>query len=246
MKCSIFIGFDQREFAEFAVARQSVERNALKHWPVCGLVLSRLIKAGLYTRPMEIRQGVDGLEMWDVISGARQSSEHANSRFLVPFLAQEGWAMFMDGDTKVRAPLPPLFASLDRGKALYCVHHDYVPTNATKMDGQVQHQYSRKNWSSVMIFNCDHPANDKLTLEMVNTLPGRELHRFCWLEDRHIGALDPSWNYLVGVTDPAVQPNIIHWTNGTPAMRGYEGTEYADEWRSARDEWAQGALSLPA
>jgi hypothetical protein len=245
MKNSIWIGFDPREAAEFAVARQSVRQYSLKHWPICGLVLSKLRAAGLYTRPMEIKQGVDGPEMWDVISGARQATEHANSRFLVPHLAEEGWALFMDGDTMVCSNLPPLFASLDHGKALYCVHHKHEPTTQTKMDGQVQQNYGRKNWSSVVIFNCDHPANKKLTVEMVNTLPGRDLHRFCWLEDRHIGELDQSWNFLVGHTDPEVVPNLIHWTNGTPAMKGYENVAYADEWRKARDDWAQGALSLP-
>lgn len=245
MKVSIWIGFDPRESAEFAVARESVERHALKNWPIRGLVLSRLREAGLYTRPMEIKQGVDGPEMWDVISGARQSTEHANSRFLVPHLAKEGWAMFMDGDTMVCENLPPLFASLDYGKALYCVHHNYEPKNATKMDGQVQQSYGRKNWSSVLLFNCDHPANEKLTLEMVNTVPGRDLHRFCWLDDNHIGELNPKWNFLVGETSPDVVPSLIHWTNGTPAMKGYENVPFADDWRRARDDWAQGSMCLP-
>lgn len=217
----------------------------MRHWQVGGLVLDNLKAAGLYTRPMEIKQGVDGPEMWDVISGARQSTEHANARFLVPHLAEEGWALFIDGDTLTRSPLPPLFASLDYSKAVYCVQHNYTPKNTVKMDGQVQQNYGRKNWSSVMIFNCDHPANDKLTLEMVNKVPGRELHAFSWLEDKHIGALDQSWNYLVGETDPEIEPDIVHWTNGTPAMRGYENVEYADEWRRALNDWAQGALSLP-
>lgn len=245
MKRSIWIGFDEREPAEFAVARESVRKHSLPTWQIRGLVLSALQKSGLYTRPMEIKQGVDGPEMWDVISGARQSTQHANSRFLVPHLAKEGWAMFMDGDTKVRENLAPLFSSLDYSKALYCVHHKYEPEAGTKMDGQVQQKYNRKNWSSVVIFNCDHPANEKLTVEVVNTLPGRDLHRFCWLEDRHIGELDAGWNFLVGHTDPSIEPKILHWTSGTPAMRGHENVPFAEEWRRARDEWAQGSMSLP-
>jgi len=39
------------------------------------------------------------------------------------------------------------------------------------MDGQVQSKYARKNWSSFMIFNCHHEANQALTPEMVNALP---------------------------------------------------------------------------
>ena len=129
----------------------------------------------------------------------------------------------------VRSPLPPLFSSLDRKYALYTVPHRYVPTATTKMDGQAQTQYEKKNQSSFMIFNCDHPATSKLTLEMVNTVPGRDLHRFCWLEDDMIGELDQAWNFLVGHTDPAVEPKNIHWTAGTPAMRGYENVPFVDE-----------------
>jgi hypothetical protein len=33
-----------------------------------------------------------------------------------------------------------------------------------------------------MVFNCDHPANRALTLDLINTVPGRDLHRFCWLD----------------------------------------------------------------
>ena len=31
------------------------------------------------------------------------------------------------------------------------------------MDGVVQTSYPRKNWSSLMLFNCDHPSVKKLT-----------------------------------------------------------------------------------
>ncbi len=237
---SIYIGFDPREAAEFAVARESVERHALKHWPVYGLALSRLRDAGLYTRPTEYRNRIDGPVMWDLISDAPMSTEHANARFLVPHLEKQGWALFMDGDMLVRDQLPPLFASLDRKYAVYCVKHDHQPTVGQKMDGQLQTRYARKNWSSFMVFNCDHEANKGLTPEIVNSLPGRNLHRFCWLDDDEIGELDPAWNFLVGHSDPAIEPKCIHWTSGTPAMKGYENVAFADEWRAARDTWVVG------
>ena len=250
MKRSVYIGFDPREHAEFAVARESVRQHSLS-WPIVGLVLTKLKDAGLYTRPTSQGINSDGhFVMIDELSiredyDGRVSTEHAISRFLVPHLAKEGWALFMDGDMKVRENLAPLFSSLDYSKALYTVPHNYAPTATTKMDGQRQTQYPRKNESSFMLFNCDHPANEKLTLEMINTVPGRDLHRFCWLEDHHIGELDQKWNFLVGHTDPAIVPANIHWTSGTPAMKGYENVPWAEEWRSARDDWAQGCLSLP-
>ena len=105
------------------------------------------------------------------------------------------------------------------------------------LDGQAQTQYERKNWSSVMVFNVDHPANAQLTPAMVNALPGRDLHRFCWLEDDQIGELAPEWNFLVGHTDPSVEPKIVHFTEGGPWMSGYENVAYADEWR--RQLWRE-------
>ena len=112
------------------------------------------------------------------------------------------------------------------------------------MDGQRQSNYARKNWSSVMLFNCDHPANKRLSLNMVNTLPGRELHRLCWLEDHEIGALKPEWNYLVGSTKDCPDPQIVHHTLGIPSMPGYENSEYAVDWRGELADWAKGALGF--
>src|SRR4051812_7824126 len=171
--------------------------------PVYGLVLQDLISLGMYTRPMERRpSAADRPIMWDVISDAPQSTEHANSRFFVPHLAKTGWALFCDGDVMFRGNVKNLFDQLDPAKALYCVHHTHEPTSTIKMDGQTQSQYNRKNQSSVMAFNCDHPANKALTLKVLNNTPGRDLHCFMWLEDAQIGHLDQCWNHLVGYTDP--------------------------------------------
>ncbi len=239
---SIWIGFDDRpaEVAAFAIARHSIRRHLTQPIPIMGLVLCDLQKKGLYTRPMEMRpSAADKPVMWDVISDAPMSTQHANARFLVPSLAKAGWALFMDGDMLVRSNIARVFDGLDGTKAVYCVKHDHAPTSAAKMDGQVQTTYSRKNWSSFVLFNCDHPSNRKLTVEMVNTLPGRDLHRFCWLKDQEIGARDQSWNFLVGHTDPDVVPDVAHFTDGTPDMLGYENVPFADEWRAERDRWAQ-------
>lgn len=244
VKRSIWIGFDPREAAAFAVAKYTMKRYLSQSIPVRGLVLSRLIERGLYKRPMEWRHPVSaGLGagnksvMWDVLSEAAMSTQHANARFFVPHLAKTGWAMFCDGDILFRADAGRLFDSLDSDKAVYCVHHNYKPTNLTKMDGQVQAQYNRKNWSSVMVFNCDHPANRALTLELLNTAPGRDLHRFCWLADRDIGELDERWNHLVGHSKN-IHPFGVHFTEGVPDMEGYADVEFAAEWRDVLDEWA--------
>ena len=242
MTNAVYIGFDPREATAFAIAKYSIRRFD-RYLPIKGLVLEELRKRGLYTRPTEERINSDGRhQLWDVISGAWMSTEHACSRFLVPFIDRTSdWSLFVDGDVIALTNIDDLFSLCDPTKALMCVQHNHVPEETIKMDGQVQSRYRRKNWSSVMAFNNHHVANQKLTLEMVNSLPGRDLHRFCWLEDDEIGALPQEWNYLVGYTNGGVQPKLLHFTNGLPDMPGWEGQDYADYWRYLRP-YAVGAL----
>jgi len=235
VKRTIFIGFDPREGAAYTVALSSLTRHLTDSIPAHAIAMGDLIKRGLYTRPTEVRES----RLWDVISDAPMSTEHACARFLTPHLAKSGWALFMDGDMLVRGDLAPMFDSLDPAKAVYCVQHVHQPEPGIKMDNQLQTRYARKNWSSFMVFNCDHPANKALSADLVNTAPGRDLHRFCWLEsDDLIGELPPAYNFLVGHTDPSIDPICVHFTDGVPDMAGYENCEYADEWRAERRRWA--------
>jgi hypothetical protein len=230
-QCSIWVGFDSRQQLAYDVCLHSM--RAPPGIPVRGLYLQELRMVGLYTRPTEQRGG----QLWDVISDAPMSTEFAISRFLVPHLARTGWAAFMDCDMLVRGHIGDLFLQGNEDKAVMVVKHDHKPLADTKMDGQMQTLYKRKNWSSMMLFNCDHPSNRKLTVDMINTLPGRDLHRFCWLRDDEIGSLDHCWNYLVGHTPESVDPEIVHFTDGGPWMEGYESVPYAEEWRQEQRQW---------
>lgn len=235
MKRSIYVGWDPREETAYSIAVRSVQRHLSSFIPIHGLLLDDLVDRGLYTRPTERRVAPSGQTiLWDVLSDAPMSTQHANARFLTKRLAGSGWALFMDGDMMARADLTEMFDGLDPSKAVYCVQHQVPQAAGQKMDGQVQTAYARKNWSSFLVFNCDHPANRALTIEMVNSLPGRDLHRLCWLEDADIGALDPAWNFLVGHTDPTIDPKVVHFTDGVPDMLGYENAPFADEWRAER------------
>jgi hypothetical protein len=236
MKRSIFIGFDPGEFVAFALARFSLVRHMKRQIPVFGLLLPVMQELGLYNRPTEMYEG----QLWDKISEAPMSTEHACSRFLVKELARDGWAMFCDGDVLFRKDVNFLFDQLDPKYAVYCVHHKYAPTSSVKKDGQMQTVYPRKNWSSVFVINCNHPANVALTVEIINKIPGRDLHRFCWLNDDEIGELNPEWNFLVGHTDQQIDPAIVHFTEGLPNVSGYENVQYADEWWRELRMWAIG------
>lgn len=234
-QCAIYIGYEPREASAFAVCRHSINEHLTLPIPVHGIVLSDLRKKDLYQRTTVFHDG----QLWDVISNAPMSTEFAISRFFTPLLAKKGWALFMDCDFLVRTNLGRLFEVLDPKYAVYCVKHNYVPIGITKMDGMTQTTYDRKNWSSFMVFNCDHPANENLTLNKLNKWPGRDLHAFKWLKDEEIGELGVEWNYLVNVTKEKVEPKCVHFTLGTPDMPGYEQQPYAQEWEEALEDWAR-------
>lgn len=238
---SIFIGFDPRESDAFAVARASIRRHLNLPVPIFGLVLADLKEKGLYHRPTEKRaSAADRPVLWDVISDAPMATEFSISRFLVPHLAGSGFALFVDADVMARANIAELFmmAENDPSKAVWCVQHDHKPSTSIKMDQQIQTAYGRKNWSSVCLWNLDAPANKALTVEVINSARGRDLHQFFWLSDSDIGQLDPEWNYLVGESEPIEGPKIVHFTLGSPSMAGYENCEFSDEWRSELYKWA--------
>ena len=79
------------------------------------------------------------------------------------------------------------------------------------MDGQKQTIYPRKNWSSFILFNCSHPSNKKLSVELVNSETGAFLHQFKWLNDNEIGSLDERWNWLEGWTSNHNDENLLQF-----------------------------------
>jgi hypothetical protein len=227
----IYIGHDPREQAAFDVAERSLRR----HSPgvhVTALRAGRLAQAGLLRRLQDTRGGADaGFRLWDLPSNAPCATEFAISRFLVPMLALEGWALFVDCDVVFMADVAEMFALADPSKAVMVVQHQNGHTAGTKMDGQAQVIYPRKNWSSVVLWNCDHPANRRLSLVDVHERPGRDLHAFYWLADSEIGELPAEWNWLVGVQPRPLVPKLAHYTLGTPDM--VEDCPHPEPWLEA-------------
>ena len=98
----------------------------------------------------------------------------------------------------------------------------------------MQTVYPRKNWSSLMLFDCGHPATRSLTAEVVNRENGAYLHRFKWAPDEAIGALPTEWNWLEGwnAKPELGLPNAVHFTRGGPWFADYCNVDYADLWRA--------------
>lgn len=217
----IYIGWDQREPEAYDVARHSLEARASIPVRVEPIKLPDLRARGLYWRTED----------------PLASTEFTYSRFLTPALAGfRGWALFCDCDFLWLGDIAGLAEYMRTPKAVYCVQHDYVPTETVKMDGKAQTVYPRKNWSSLMLFNCDHPAVQSLTPEVVNRESGAYLHRMQWVADEDIGALPVEWNWLEGWNEKPASgtPKAVHFTRGGPWFKEWQDVDYGELWLAER------------
>lgn len=222
----VYIGYDARETEAYRVAEKSL-KSVSPSAQVTRLDAERLAAFGLLRRPTDLRGGI-----YDLPSNAPASTAFHVSRFLVPHLCQSGWALFTDSDVVFLRDVAELFKLADSSKAVMVVKHSQSG-GGFKMDGQVQAAYPRKNESSVMLVNCDHPANRRLSLQDVNERPGRDLHNFFWLNDVEIGTLPMEWNWLVTIEPPPVSPSIAHFTMGGPWLPDWQPSEHDEIWTQA-------------
>jgi hypothetical protein len=231
----VFIGYDEREDEAAQVCRFSIERRSRD-------ADCRFIKLPhpLYRRTFTVRDG----QRFDDIDGKPFSTDFSFSRFLVPEIMEyKGWAMFCDGDFLFLSDVGHLFDMANDRYAVMCVKHHHHPAETTKMDGQMQTRYTRKNWSSLVLWNCGHPANAALKADEVNTRHGSWLHGFQWLPDALIGALPENWNWLVGASPTTNAYHAdgdimrgIHFSSGGPWFEDSRAVEFADAWMRERAE----------
>ena len=229
----IWIGYDEAEHSAAMVCAESVRRATNGEIEPTFLKQDVLRACGLYTRP-ETRKGA---QRWDTISDAPCSTAFSLTRFLTPILAQSGYALFIDCDMVVYSDPRDMITEANMRSddwALACVkHRRYTPAEKTKMMGLRQTAYRRKNWSSVMLFNCDNPGMSALSLDDVNRKTGSYLHQLDWMDDDMIVGLNDSWNQLVGVRPTIRAEGIVHFTNGGPWFEGWPGGPYDQLWLDA-------------
>jgi len=212
---NIFIGYDHREAIAYHVCANSIIRHASQ--PV-SIITSALILFKDYTETH-----TDG------------SNQFIYSRFLVPHLMEyNGWAIFMDGDMLVRDDIEKLWALRDDSKAVMVVKHDYKTKMTEKYLGAKNENYPRKNWSSVILWNCSHAANKVVTPEFIETATGAQLHRFTWLADELVGELPKVWNWLPDEFGANQDAKLLHYTLGTPSFHDFATTPMGDEWHRER------------
>ncbi|MGC6285921.1 MAG: glycosyltransferase [Polaribacter sp.] len=208
---NLYVGYDEREAIAYHVFCHSVIKNTSIPVKITPLALSQLKEFN------ETHQD--------------RSNDFVYSRFLTPYLNEfNGWAIFADGDMICQADLKELIGMADPNKALMVVKHDYQTKTSIKYLGNINENYPRKNWSSVILWNCSHPKHKILTPEFVSNQTGKFLHRFSWLDDNDIGELPIEWNWLACEYEKNTEAKLIHYTLGTPCFKDFRDTDMAEIW----------------
>ncbi len=213
----IFIGYDEREAVAYHTCVQSLIETS--------------------SEPLEIHPlALNNMERFYAERHTDGSNAFIYSRFLVPYLCGwRGYAIFLDGDMLVRSDIVELWKMRRADRALHVVQHDYRTKFDTKYLGNENRDYPRKNWSSVILWNCAFWPNRKLTPAFVASAPGSYLHRFEWLGEDQIEPLPAEWNHLTMEYPDSPTAKLLHYTIGTPCFAGYENQEGADEWYATLD-----------
>ncbi len=209
----LFIGYDDNEIIAYHTCVNSIIRTSTKPISIAPLALNLL---------SEYKEThTDG------------SNQFIYSRFLIPYLMNyNGWAIFIDGDMILKEDINNLFQLRDDKYAVMVVKHEYKTKKAIKYLGNKNEDYPRKNWSSVVLWNCNHVKNKILTPNFIENSSGSILHRFSWLDDNDIGGLPIEWNWLPDEFGPNDNAKLLHFTLGTPCFEEYSIGPHTAEWHN--------------
>lgn len=211
---TVFVGYDPREAVAYHAFCQSVIERASV--PVSFIPLSA-----------KALQGFDGRR--------DGTNDFIYSRFLIPHLmGYKGTAIFADGDMICAGDIAELAAMADPYMAVQVCKHDYKTKHPKKYLGNDNRDYPRKNWSSVILWNCAHFAHKKLTPAYIAENDGAHLHRFGWVPDGRVGSLPLAWNWLVGEYEPNPAAKLFHYTIGIPSFSEYSKCDHADLWHMTK------------
>lgn len=218
---TLVVGFDQREAVSYHTFCQSV-----------------LEKSSIPVRFIPLAENT--LQFYRE-NHRNISNRFVFSRFLTPYLSDfHGMAVFADGDMVCQTDIAELAALFDPAKAVQLVQHNYQTKSARKYLNNANINYPRKNWSSLVIFNCAHASNRVLTPAYIEEKDGAHLHRFGWLRDEEIGALPVEWNWLATEYDDNPAAKIVHYTLSTPCFKDYRDAAMSAAWWEANGRANEG------
>ena len=208
---NIIVGYDERESVAYHTCVESLISNSSSIINVLPLCLKHMSKYK--------ETHLDG------------SNEFIYSRFLSPYLMNfKGWVIYLDGDMVCLDDIAKLWSLKENKYAIQVVKHNYKTKVKKKYFGNVNENYPRKNWSSVILWNCEHPSNKVLQPDFVSSKTGAFLHRFHWLKDKEIGAIKDEWNWLAIEYDDNQKAKLIHYTLGTPCFKDFSETSMSEHW----------------
>lgn len=213
---NLFVGYDPRERIGWHVFAHTLLKHASR--PVS---ITPLAQMGLDTG----------------------SNTFTLSRFLVPFLmGYKGHAIFCDGcDMMMFGDIAELADLYDDTKAVQVVKHPtYESQHERKYIGTdmecAQSNYDRKNWASLMIINCAHPAWAKVSPYTIPSMKAIDLLQLNFIDDKDIGSLPHEWNVLIDEGQEDEGAKIVHWTAGIPYFPHYQNARRSRDWFAARYE----------
>lgn len=207
----IFIGYDSREDINFRVLEHSLRKFSTQPISICPI---RLPDLSFYKETHS-----DG------------STQFSYSRFLVPYLMNyTGWAIFMDCDIVAQDDVSQLWSYKDSRYAILCAKHSYKTSKKVKFLNNQNRNYDRKNWSSVMLINCGHPAVKILDPGFIENTTGEILHQFKWIDEELIGSIPLEWNWLVDEYGTNNEAKLIHYTLGSPMFNECKDTPMSSNW----------------
>ena len=209
----VFVGYDPREAIAFHTCVNSIIRHATQPVAIMPLALNLF-------QDYEETHGDN-------------SNTFVYTRFLVPYLmSYQGWAIFIDGDMVLQDDIVKLWNLRETAMDVMVVKHNYRTRMPIKYLGSKNEDYPRKNWSSVILWNCSSWPNRRLTPEFVQRATGAELHRFTWITDDRIGELPPEWNWLPDEYGANADAKLLHYTLGTPCFHEFADTTQSEAWHA--------------
>ena len=192
----IVVGFDQKESVAYHTFVQSVIEKST--------IPTRFLPLSIRSLPNYKEVHKDG------------SNNFIYSRFLVPYLMNfKGWAIYADGDMVCLKDIKKLWDLRDNKFAVQVVKHDYKTKVKNKYWGNKNEDYPRKNWSSLILWNCEHESHKILTPNFIQKQSGAFLHRFSWVNDNEIGEIEKEY------------------TIGTPCFEEYQNKSLSSHWKKS-------------
>ena len=125
---NIFIGYDSKEKVAYNVLSHSIIQNSTKPVAITPIALNNLKDDFVRER------------------NALSSTEFSFSRFMIPHMNYQGWALFMDCDMLMFEDVSKLWRMRDDSKAIQVCKHNYTPKEDTKFKTSTMTKYEKKNW----------------------------------------------------------------------------------------------------